>query len=95
MVIERVALDVTPGREEDVLRHCGQSRAMFLGMPGCRSFDYGRGVENPSKVLPLIRWDSVEAHKAAGAAGLIAPFGGPLKTMLAGPIAVEHFEMAG
>ena len=47
------------------MAHCRDKAHVFRESKGCRSFSYGRGVENPDKAIFLLRWDSVEAHEAA------------------------------
>jgi heme-degrading monooxygenase HmoA len=36
-------------------------------LPGCRSAKILRAIENPSRVILLFEWDSIEAHRKANA----------------------------
>jgi quinol monooxygenase YgiN len=94
MIIERVEFEIAPGQEEAFLAHCDAHRDTFAAMAGCNSFRFGRGVENPSKMMLLLHWDSVDAHNAAREAGAIKPFGAALGPMLAGTPSMEHFDLA-
>lgn len=94
MVIERVELDINPGKEADFLHHCDVSRPLFATIRGCTSFRFGRGIENPSKIILLVGWDSVDAHDEARASGALAPFVAGLAGMLAGTPVMEHFAIA-
>lgn len=63
MIIERSEFEVVAGREEEFLRYLEANRKKVEGFAGCRSFNFGRGVESPSKFILLLIWDSVEAHE--------------------------------
>lgn len=91
MIIERVEFEVKPGRMEAFLAHCRDSGHVFRNSTGCRSFSYGRGVENPDKAIFILRWDSVAAHEAAR--DNFADFGKAMPDLIDG-VVVEHFDMA-
>ena len=91
MVIERVELSVTPGREADFEAAMETGCALLSEAQGCTSVALARGVERPSRYLLMLRWQSIDDHTAfTGTAGFTA-FG-----KLAGPFfaerpAMEHF----
>ena len=93
MVIEKVELTVTAGREAEFLQFLRDSRAAYEGLPGCQSLKFGRGVENPAKLILLASWDSVEAHQAAKTAPAFISFSKQLAGFLAGRPTAEHFAM--
>jgi quinol monooxygenase YgiN len=76
---------------EAFLAHCRNSGDVFRNSEGCRSFSYGRGVENPDKAIFILRWDSVAAHEAAR--DNFARFREPMPEFVAG-VTVEHFDMS-
>jgi quinol monooxygenase YgiN len=92
MVIERVEFNAAEGKEEALVAYLLKSRAFMEKYEGFRSWEIGRGVENPNKVLILAGWDSVELHKAASSSPNWGEFRAPLKDLIAGAV-VEHFDM--
>ena len=64
MIIERVELQVAEGKEEAFATILGDARKILSSADGCRSVAAARGVENPSKFLLLLEWDSVGHHVA-------------------------------
>lgn len=95
MVIERAELPVIAGCEDAFAAAMEQGLALLADADGCHSALIGRGVENPSTFILLLRWDTVEAHmdftRTAGFArfrDLIGPF-------VAGPSSLAHFTILG
>jgi heme-degrading monooxygenase HmoA len=92
MIIERVEFDLIAGREEEFLRFARDHRDFFEGSEGCLSFSAGRGVEDPSKGIFLVGWDTIEAHVAV----TTTPAFGVFRTALVGLVAgasAAHFTM--
>lgn len=93
MLFERAELQIKEGMEERfaaAMRERGIP--LLLDVPGVHSVKMGRGIENASKFMLLVHWESLDAHKAftkspalQGLLGVIGPFsnGG----------AMEHFEI--
>ena len=92
MVVEQVELNVIAGCEEACLEFLAASRAVIETSKGCRSFVFGRGVEEPSKVMLAVTWDSIELHKAATQAPDFAQFSGTLRGFVTGAKA-GHFAV--
>lgn len=92
MVVEKVELNVIGGREAELLQYVAERRAVIDQSAGCRSFIFGRGVEDPSKVHFAVTWDSIELHKAATQAPEFQEFSGGLRGFVTGAKA-EHFEI--
>ncbi len=68
--------------------------AALLTCPGCHSVKVLPGVENPSRVLFLIEWDSADVHNAAKATEGFQNFvkaAGPF--FGEGSASVEHFDL--
>lgn len=93
MVIERAEIPVKPG-DEDTLAAVMRDKgiAMLEAAQGCRSARCGRGVEDPSKFILLIEWDSVDAHVAYTKTPEFDTFKGLIGPHFAGAPAMEHFE---
>lgn len=93
MVIERVEAEVIASRVEEFLRHLQATRGVIDNSKGCRAFTFGRGVENPSKIILLVTWDSIEAHAAAKEPNEYREWIKTLPGFFAGRPAMEHFAV--
>jgi heme-degrading monooxygenase HmoA len=92
MVIERCEFKIVPGREEEFLGVLESQRAFLESRKGAGKVSYGRGVEDPNKVILYVSWDSVEIHKEATQSAEWPAFRETLKGFIAGA-SVEHFDM--
>jgi heme-degrading monooxygenase HmoA len=92
MVIEQVELHAAAGREEELLRFLAENRAVLESAKGFRSFLFGRGVEDPSKVMLVVGWDSLEDHKAATQRPQFQAWSGELRGFVTGASA-HHFAV--
>lgn len=90
MIIERVEVTIKDGYEEDYLQAISEMRGLLASAEGCSSVSFGRGVENPSKALLLLSWDTLESHtnfrRTSEHAQLVAKAGGFVASA-----SVEHF----
>lgn len=62
MVLEVAEIKITPGHEDAFKEAYRSAREHVRVSPGLRSIRMTQGVENPSRFVFLIEWDSVEAH---------------------------------
>ncbi len=62
MIVERAQIDVRPGQEAAFEAALEEAKAVVAAAPGFRSLRAARGIEEPSRYLLLIAWDSLEAH---------------------------------
>jgi heme-degrading monooxygenase HmoA len=62
MVLEVAEIKITPGQEDAFKEAYRGAREFVRVSPGLRSIRMTQGVENPSRFVLLIEWDSVEAH---------------------------------
>ena len=62
MVLEHAVLPVTPGEEEAFAEDLKAALPIIRSAPGCRGAEVRREIEDPTKHLLLVTWDSVEAH---------------------------------
>jgi heme-degrading monooxygenase HmoA len=92
MIVERVELPVKAGQEQEFLKALAEGNKIIAAAKGCQSVTGGMGVENPSKAIMLIGWDTVDAHTAFTQ----TPEFGKLVELIAGFFdgepAVEHFD---
>ena len=93
MVVEQVELNVIAGREEELLAFVAANRGVLESSKGIRSFTFGRGVEDPSKVMFVVGWDSLEDHKAATQRPDFQAWSGQLRGFVTGASA-HHFAVA-
>ena len=93
MLLERSEIQVKAGLEEafdGVMAE--QGLPLLTAVPGVKWAKIGRGVENPTKFIFLVEWDSLASHKAFNESPAHPEF---LK--LFGPYAeggvMEHFQI--
>jgi heme-degrading monooxygenase HmoA len=93
MLVERSELLIKAGVEDDFAAVMNDRGLPILkGVPGVVSVQMGRGVENPSKFILLVEWETMDAHTAFKSNPVYPEFG-----QLFGPYAqggtMEHFEI--
>lgn len=62
MVHEVATINVKAGSEDEFIAAFQASRELLAGTPGCQSVRFTRGIEQPSRFVLLVQWDSLEAH---------------------------------
>lgn len=62
MVLEVAVLDVKPGQGARFEAAFAEAEPILTQSPGYLSHDLLRSVEQESRYLLLVRWESVEAH---------------------------------
>jgi len=96
MILEVAMLDVVPGHEDEFEAAFAIASNIIASMPGYISHELQRCIENPSRYILLVRWESLEDH-TVGFRGspryqewraLLHHFYDPFPT-------VEHFEAVG
>ena len=92
MIIERAEMAVQPGREEDLMKAMAEGRKFIAGAKGCRAVKFGGGIENPSKAILLVEWDTIESHTAFTQTPEFAELGALLGGFFLEPPSVEHFS---
>jgi len=63
MVLEHAVLPIRPGQEAAFEAAMRTAQPLIAGMPGFGWISVSRGVEDPSRYLLLVAWESVEAHE--------------------------------
>jgi quinol monooxygenase YgiN len=61
MVTEFALIEIKPGMEDAFIEGAAKSRPVFLAAEGC-FMGVQRSVEEPSKFLLMVQWESVDAH---------------------------------
>ena len=62
MVLEVAVLDVRPGKEADFESAFGQAQAIICGTRGYVSHQLQRCIENSSRYILLVNWETLEDH---------------------------------
>ena len=62
MILEVAVLDVRPGESEAFEAAFREAQVIIASMPGYRSHQLQRCVENADRYLLLVEWDTLEAH---------------------------------
>ena len=93
MLVERSELTVKDGAEEEFYAAITEKGVPLLqSVDGVISVQVGRGVENPSKFMMLVGWQSMDAHTAYGGTPKSLELRGIMGPFLSGG-AMEHFEL--
>ena len=93
MLLERAELQIREGMEHEFSAAMKSSGlALLASVPGVKSVQLGRGVENPQKFMLLVEWDTMDAHTAFKSSPTMAEFRSLLKPFSTGG-AMEHFNM--
>jgi heme-degrading monooxygenase HmoA len=94
MLLERAELQIREGMEEQFSAAMNSSGlALLKSVPGVKSAQLGRGVENPQKFLLLVEWDAMDSHTAFKSNPINTEFRSLLKPFSTGG-AMEHFTMS-
>lgn len=94
MILERAEISVKEGKEDafaSVMNERGC--AILAAADGCHSVRMGRGVENPSKFILLLEWDSVDDHIALTKTAEFEEFKQLVGPYFSGPSSMEHFDL--
>ena len=62
MILEVAILDVKRGQEKDFETAFGKAQKIISSMQGYLSHDLQRCVENQSRYILLVNWETLEAH---------------------------------
>jgi heme-degrading monooxygenase HmoA len=62
MIIEQAQLDVRPGEEHAFESAFATAKHIISASPGFCSLRLARCVEEPSRYVLLVEWDSLESH---------------------------------
>lgn len=62
MVLEHAVLDVIPGQEVDFEEAFSEAKTIISKSPGFRALRLSRCVEQPSRYLLLVEWETLEDH---------------------------------
>jgi heme-degrading monooxygenase HmoA len=92
MVTERAELPIASGREAEFERQFPAAGALIRQAPGCQSVALSRGVENSSKYLLLVQWNTLEDHRAFARSDALVRFRDLVGAFFAGKPATEHFQ---
>ena len=93
MLLERAELQIREGMEQEFSAAMKSSGlALLASVPGVKSVQLGRGVENPQKFMLLVEWDAMDSHAAFKSSPAMTEFRSLLKPFSAGG-AMEHFNM--
>lgn len=62
MVTEFAQIEVKPGMEQELIKGVENSRSVFQAARGCKHMALQRSMEEPTKFLLAVQWESVEDH---------------------------------
>lgn len=92
MIIERVLLPITPGREAEFEVALQEAKQVVAQAKGFRSIRVTRGIESPSTYLLLLEWDTLEDHTVGfRESELFTQWRGLIGPFFAEAPSVEHY----
>ncbi|MDQ1295722.1 MAG: hypothetical protein QG608_3609 [Actinomycetota bacterium] len=92
MILERAQIDLVPGSEQEFESALDRARAVLEEARGFRSLRVARGIENPSRYLLLIEWETIEDHMVGfRESDLFVRWRQLIGPYFAAPPLVEHF----
>jgi heme-degrading monooxygenase HmoA len=62
MILETAMLDVRPGQERAFEGAFAEASSIISAMPGYLGHELLRGIEQPSRYVLLVRWETLEDH---------------------------------
>lgn len=62
MILEVAILDVIPGQEDQFQTDFQQAQNIVVAMPGYLGHELQRCIEQPSRYLLLVHWQTLEDH---------------------------------
>ncbi len=62
MILEVAILNVKPDQTQDFERDFGQAQTIIASMPGYLGHQLHRCLENQSRYILLVRWQTLEDH---------------------------------
>jgi heme-degrading monooxygenase HmoA len=62
MVLEHAWIQVGVGGEGAYTAAVTEARPFIEGAPGCQGLELRRQIEDPTRFVLLVTWDSVDAH---------------------------------
>lgn len=92
MVLEVGLIDVHAGQEDAFVAAYQQARSILTGTEGAQSVRMTHGIEQPTRFVLMVEWDSVEAHVANfRGTDRFTAWRAALGPFFAAPPVVEHF----
>ena len=92
-VFEHATIDVTPGREDEFQRAVSGVGHLFPEA-GAHAWQLRRCIEEPSRFVLLVEWETVEAHTVEfRGSPLFAQWRGAVAEFFAGPPSVQHYTV--
>jgi len=62
MILEVASLDVTKGKELEFERAFNNAQKIICSMPGYVSHQLQKSIENKSRYILLVKWETLEHH---------------------------------
>lgn len=92
MVLEVALIDVIPGRQDEFTAAYAGVRAVLAETPGLLSMRMTRGLEQPTRFVLLVEWESVRAHEENfRSTQRFTTWREAIGPFFAGPPVVEHY----
>jgi heme-degrading monooxygenase HmoA len=92
MVLEHAWIQVHPDGADAYAEAVAAARPFIEGAPGCHGIELRQQIEDPTRFVLLVRWDSVEAHMEFRDSPAFESWRGLTHSHYASPVEVTHFN---
>lgn len=92
MILEHAVIHVTPGEEDDFEAALKAALPVIESAEGCRGAEVRRQLEDGSVYLLLVRWTSLEVHRAFRESALFEQWRDLTPHFRSQPFSVTHFH---
>ncbi len=95
MILELATIDIKTGTNAEFEKKLEQAQSVISRAEGYLGHQFQRCIEQDSRYILLIRWESVEAHTVGFRGGeLFKEWRALIGEFFACPPVVQHFELA-
>lgn len=91
MVLQQVELMVAEGQQAAIEAAVCEVRQRLFMCTGFRGFEVLQGLEDPSRYLVRVTWETPEELLALADSGVLERAWSPVEPLLARPYRAEHF----
>ncbi len=94
MILEVVTWDIKPNLEKEFEFAFGEAQQILASMNGYKSHQFQKSLENPSRYILLVNWDTLEDHtEGFQKSDLYQKYRSILKKFYEPGAKLEHFKM--
>ncbi len=94
MILEVVTWDIKPNLEKEFESAFGKAQQILTSMNGYKSHQFQKSLENPSRYILLVNWETLEDHtEGFQKSGMYQEYRSMLNQYYEPGAKMEHFKM--